>query len=72
MPVTTVQEFRTQSLRVLDSYLEIDESKRKPLFMVLDSFNMLSTTKEIEDTADGKETRDMTRSQVVKVLHLEC
>ena len=25
MPVTTVQEFRTQSLRVLDSYLEIDE-----------------------------------------------
>ena len=66
MPVTTVQEFRTQSLRVLDSYLEIDESKRKPLFMVLDSLGMLSTTKEIEDTADGKETRDMTRSQVVK------
>ena len=66
MPVTTVQEFRTQALRVLDSYLEIDESKRKPLFMVLDSLGMLSTTKEIEDTADGKETRDMTRSQVVK------
>ena len=66
MPVTTVQEFRTQSLRVLDSYLEIHESKRKPLFMVLDSLGMLSTTKEIEDTADGKETRDMTRSQVVK------
>jgi hypothetical protein len=27
---------------------------------------MLSTTKEIEDTADGKETRDMTRAQIVK------
>jgi hypothetical protein len=27
---------------------------------------MLSTTKEIEDTAAGKETRDMTRAQVVK------
>jgi len=66
MPVTTVQEFRTQSLRVLDSYLELDEDKRKPLFLVLDSLGMLSTTKEIEDTADGKETRDMTRSQVVK------
>ena len=25
---------------------------------------MLSTTKEIEDTADGKETRDMTRAQL--------
>ena len=66
LPVTTVQEFRTQSLKVLDSYLELDESKRKPLFLVLDSLGMLSTTKEIEDTADGKETRDMTRSQIVK------
>jgi len=26
----------------------------------------LSTTKEVEDTADGKETRDMTRAQVLK------
>ena len=33
---------------------------------VLDSLGMLSTTKEMEDTADGKETRDMTRSQIVK------
>ena len=32
----------------------------------LDSLGMLSTTKEIEDTAEGKETRDMTRAQVVK------
>ena len=34
---------------------------------VLDSLGMLSTTKEMEDTAEGKETRDMTRSQIVKV-----
>tara|TARA_R110001583_G_scaffold66624_1_gene191275 strand:- start:2983 stop:3570 length:588 start_codon:yes stop_codon:yes gene_type:complete len=27
---------------------------------------MLSTTKEVEDTTDGKETRDMTRAQVLK------
>jgi hypothetical protein len=27
---------------------------------------MLSTTKEIEDTADGKETKDMTRAQITK------
>ena len=33
---------------------------------VLDSLGMLSTTKEMEDTAAGKETRDMTRSQIVK------
>jgi hypothetical protein len=36
------------------------------MLFVLDSLGMLSTTKEIEDTADGKETRDMTRAQIVK------
>ena len=36
------------------------------MFFVLDSLGMLSTTKEIEDTADGKETKDMTRAQVTK------
>ena len=66
MPVTTVQEFRTQALKVLDSYLLQDEADRKPLFLALDSLGMLSTTKEVEDTADGKETRDMTRAQVLK------
>ena len=65
-PVTTVQEFRTQSLKVLDSYLLQNESDRKPLFLCLDSLGMLSTTKEVEDTSDGKETRDMTRAQVLK------
>ena len=66
MPVTTVQEFRTQALKVLDSYLIQHESERKPLFLCLDSLGMLSTTKEVEDTAEGKETRDMTRAQVLK------
>ena len=66
MPVTTVQEFRTQALKVLDSYLVQNDSDRKPLFLCLDSLGMLSTTKEVEDTADGKETRDMTRAQVLK------
>jgi len=61
-----VQEFRTQSLKVLDGYLEQPESNRQPLFLCLDSLGMLSTTKEVEDTADGKETRDMTRAQVLK------
>ena len=66
MPVTTVQEFRTQALTVLDKYNEQDEASRKPLLLVLDSLGMLSTTKEVEDTAEGKETRDMTRAQVLK------
>tara|TARA_B100001996_G_C18669083_1_gene595992 strand:- start:2036 stop:3064 length:1029 start_codon:yes stop_codon:yes gene_type:complete len=66
VPVTTVQEFRTQAIKVLDTYLAQNEADRKPLFLCLDSLGMLSTTKEVEDTADGKETRDMTRAQVLK------
>ena len=66
VPVSTVQEFRNQSIKVVDKYLDQDPKTRKPLMFVLDSLGMLSTTKEMEDTAEGKETRDMTRSQIVK------
>ena len=66
VPVATVQEFRAQSIKILDKYIEQSEKNRKPLMFVLDSLGMLSTTKEMEDTAAGKETRDMTRSQIVK------
>ena len=68
VPVTTVQEFRTQSIRILDKYLEQKEEDRKPMMFVLDSLGMLSTTKEITDSAAGAETRDMTRAQVVKAI----
>ena len=66
LPVTTVQEFRTETLRVLNKYLETPESDRKKMMLCLDSLGMLSTTKEVEDTGEGKETRDMTRAQVLK------
>ena len=36
------------------------------MMFCLDSLGMLSTTKEIEDTAEGKETKDMTRAQITK------
>jgi len=68
VPVVTVQEFREQSIRIIDKYLEQPEEKRQPLMFVLDSLGMLSTTKEIEDATAGKETRDMTRAQVVKSI----
>tara|TARA_Y100001937_G_scaffold114219_1_gene163730 strand:+ start:740 stop:1747 length:1008 start_codon:yes stop_codon:yes gene_type:complete len=64
LPVTTVQEFRTQALKVLDGYLM--RADKRPMLMCLDSLGMLSTTKEVEDTSEGKETRDMTRAQVLK------
>ena len=64
LPVVTIQEFRTQSIKILDAYLEQEE--HKPMMLVLDSLGNLSTTKELEDTAAGAETRDMTRAQIIK------
>ena len=68
VPVTTVQEFRTQSIKVVDEYMKLKKNDRPPLMFVLDSLGMLSTTKEVEDAAAGKETRDMTRAQVIKSI----
>ena len=68
VPVTTVQQFRTLSIKILDKYLEQPFDLRKPMMFVLDSLGMLSTSKEIEDSEAGKETRDMTRAQVVKSI----
>ena len=66
VPVVTVQEFRTQAIKILDKYLEAKSKDRQPMMFVLDSLGNLSTTKEIEDSEAGKETRDMTRAQVIK------
>ena len=68
VPVTTVQEFRTQAIQILDKYLALDIKNRKPMMFVLDSLGMLSTSKELADSAEGKDTRDMTRAQVVKAI----
>ena len=68
VPVTTVQEFRTQAIQILDKYLALDTKDRKPMMFVLDSLGMLSTSKELADSAEGKDTRDMTRAQVVKAI----
>ena len=68
VPVTTVQEFRLQAIKILDKYNDQTAEERKPLMFVLDSLGMLSTSKEVEDSEAGKETRDMTRAQVVKSI----
>ena len=62
----TIQKFRHTALSVIDNYLEQDVDVRRPFMMVLDSLGQLSSTKEIEDTAKGEETRDMTKAQVLK------
>ena len=63
-PVATVETFRHQAISIVDKYIETKDTK--PVFVVLDSLGMLSTEKEMNDTAEGKSTRDMTRAQVIK------
>ena len=67
VPVATIQEFRTQAVKILDKYIEDKANKdRPPMMFVLDSLGNLSTDKEMADIADGKDTRDMTRAQLVR------
>jgi len=65
-PVATIEEFKTQCVNIVDKVLEMDESERKPMMIVLDSLGMLSTEKEVNDSAEGRNVRDMTRAQGVK------
>jgi RecA/RadA recombinase len=66
MPVATIEEFRTQACRILDKYLKEPKDERVPMMFVLDSLGMLSTTKEMQDVANDKQVRDMTKSQLIK------
>jgi len=61
----TVQQFRHLTLQALNRYIE-HKSDAPPMMMVLDSLGQLSTTKEVDDTAQGLETKDMTRAQIIK------
>lgn len=64
--VVTIEEFRTKALKAVDKYMKMPEDERRPCMFVLDSLGMLSTNKEINDTLDEKDTRDMTKAQLTK------
>jgi RecA/RadA recombinase len=51
---------------VVDIYLKKKENERNPCIFVLDSLGMLSTNKEINDALAEKDTRDMTKAQLIK------
>lgn len=75
-PIATVEDFKTQALQIVNAQLAKPKDERVPLLIVLDSLGMLSTSKEMVDTADGKDTTDMTRARMIKaafrVLTLKC
>ena len=64
--VVTVEEFRSKALKAVDLYMKKSAEDRKPCMFVLDSLGMLSTEKEITDTLNDKQVRDMTKSQLIK------
>lgn len=64
LPVSTVQEFKNQALRIVDE--KLNDKDDLPLLFVLDSLGNLSTNKEMEDSASGSDTKDMTRAQIIK------
>jgi RecA/RadA recombinase len=65
-PIDTIEEFRTQAVRIIDKYIEQPKDERKPLMFVLDSLGMLATNKEVEDASNDKNVRDMTKAQLTK------
>jgi RecA/RadA recombinase len=66
----TIQKFKTHALKLIDAYEKKDEKARPPMMFVLDSLGMLSTSKEMEDSLEGKDTRDMTKAFRVLTLKL--
>lgn len=62
----TIQKFRTHALKTIDAYSKTPEDKRPPMLFILDSLGLLSTEKELADSTEGKDVRDMTKSQLVK------
>jgi RecA/RadA recombinase len=64
--VVTIEDFRNKTLKAVDIYLKKPKNERSPCIFVLDSLGMLSTNKEITDTLAEKDTRDMTKAQLIK------
>jgi RecA/RadA recombinase len=64
--VVTIEDFRNKTLKAVDMYLKKPKDERRPCIFVLDSLGMLSTNKEITDTLAEKDTRDMTKAQLIK------
>lgn len=62
----TIQKFKTHALKMIELYEKEPADTRPPMMFALDSLGLLSTTKEMEDSLEGKDVRDMTKSQVIK------
>lgn len=64
IPTITIEQLRTESLILLEHYLTHKDSDDRKFLFAVDSLGMLSTNKEIGDTRDGSDKRDMTSAQL--------
>jgi len=62
----TIEEFRQSAVKILKDYEEEDAKTRPPMVMVLDSLGNMSSSKEIQDIVDQKDSRDMTKAGLLK------
>lgn len=61
---TTIEEFRESALNILENY---EQAKVKyPMIIVLDSLGNLSSKKEVADMQEHKDSRDMTKAQLIR------
>jgi len=70
VPIKTVEECRTEGLHFLSNLKLENEGKeekdKQKMIFLIDSIGNLSTKKELEDIESGSDTRDMTRTQLLK------
>jgi len=72
----TLEKFKTQTVKLLNAYMELDKDDRYPLIVVLDSLSMLPSNKETKDAEEGSDAKDMTKQGIIRglfrVLTLKC
>jgi len=74
VPVHSVEDFRTQAIRMLDEIkqqqIEAKKSKNDVpnYIMCLDSLGNLPTEKELRDAREGSDKQDMTRAKIVRSI----
>jgi RecA/RadA recombinase len=78
MPVDRVEECRRQIFSLADQYVEHvngldpEEYKDRPkMAFMLDSIGNLSSNKSIKDTAENKDTKDMSKQQQLRRLFMD-
>lgn len=66
--VNTLEQFRLETVRIVNDYMTYPENERPPMLMVLDSLGNISTVKELTEAAVDidKQKKDMTKAQIVR------